>query len=462
MDKERLKELYRRHRPVFHFTSKTGWINDPNGLILYGGYYHLFYQHYPYGVTHGDMHWGHARTKDFMEWEELPVALCPDGLGTIFSGCMVYDEKNTSGFGTDDNPPLVAVFTHHLEQGGACIQYQSLAYSLYGGMNFKKYEGNPVLNLQLKDFRDPKVFWYQPTEKWVMLVSAGKEILFFTSGNLRDWMPGKVFPGQGLRPDEIWECPDLVELKEGRGDGNKRKWVLFVSQNTLDYVKTGIRYFVGVFTGEGFMEQDSAGEELYVDFGRDNYAAATYAGTGGRVIQQGWMNCWSYAEKLPEAGFRGSMTFPRELSLRKTSEGYRVIQKPAQEAEEKWKLWQQIVPDNAMVTAEKIPGVFRYTPEGETGKIIFCSRNGRFQITVDFVYGKITVSRSGCGEGFEDSHFQETRWMYFCREAARELYIVVDVTSVEVFAADGEAVGTFQYFVGEPFDRIITGTKCGE
>ena len=459
MYREKLQELYDRHRPVFHYTSKAGWINDPNGLIFYEGYYHLFYQHYPDGVTHGAMHWGHARTKDFMEWEELPIALYTDELGVIFSGCMVYDKYNTSGFGSQDKPPLVAVFTHHLEREGRCVQYQSLAYSLDGGMSFSKYGANPVLDLGLKDFRDPKVFWHEDSKKWVLLAAAGRKILFFTSENLKSWTPGEVFSGKGLKPDEIWECPDLVELADEEGE---KQWVLFVSQNTLDYVCTGIRYFTGIFNGKGFAAESGVQEELFADFGRDNYAAATYAQTGGRVIQQGWMNCWSYAQKLPEAGFRGSMTLPRELFLRKTADGCRVIQKPVREAEEKMREYLQIVPDNAEVTAEKLPGIYKYTPAGEVGEMVFCNQNSRLRITVDYTYGKITVDRSGCGGNVYGPCFPEAGWKYFRREADRELYVILDVTSIEVFAAGGEAVGTFLYFTQEPFDRIITGRKLHE
>lgn len=456
MQKNKLQKLYDEHRPVFHFTSQKGWLNDPNGLIFFGGYYHLFYQHYPHGVNHGPMHWGHARTRDLIEWEELPLALYPDELGVIFSGCMVYDENNTSGFGTVEKPPLVAVFTHHLEGKGEALQYQSLAYSLDGGMSFQKYEGNPVLDLHLKDFRDPKVFWYPPTGKWVMLASSGREVLFFTSSDLKSWALGERFSGKGLKPDEIWECPDLVELEDKQG---KRKWVLFVSQNTLDYIRTGIRYFIGTFTGEGFQAEAGVEEELFADFGRDNYAAATYTLTGKRVIQQSWMNCWRYAEKLPEAGFRGSMTVPRELGLRKTPEGYRVTQIPAKEVREKLQIFLQKIPDHAEVSLASIPGVYQYTPEGENGKMLFCNENSRLQIAIDFAYGKITVDRSGCGKTVCDPYFQELGWQYFSRDARRELYVFLDVTSIEIFAAEGEAVGTFQYFIDKPFDRLITGEK---
>lgn len=456
---DELQKMYRVHRPLFHFTSGRGWLNDPNGLIFYGGYYHLFYQHYPDGVTHGAMHWGHARTKDFLEWEELPIALYPDELGVIFSGCMVYDENNTSGLGTGKEPPLVAVFTHHLEAGGLCVQYQSLAYSLNGGMTFTKYRNNPVLDLHLKDFRDPKVFWYKADRRWVLLLAAGKEILFFTSPDLKDWTPGGSFCGMDLEGDEIWECPDLVELENGQGE---KKWVLFVSQNTLDYIQTGIRYYVGTFDGEKFEAEEGIEKPLLLDFGRDNYAAATYSGTGSRVIQQSWMNCWRYAEKIPEAGFRGSMTLPRELGLEKTSSGYRVFQRPVREAAEKLRKSLRVIPDDAAIETEILPGIYQYAPGRDTGEILFCNQENSLRITVDFRFGKIVVDRSGCGGTFCDPCFQETGWKYFDVRAERTLYVILDVASIEVFAAGGEATGTFQYFVQKPFEKILTGREADE
>lgn len=454
MNKNKLEELYREYRPAIHFSCKRGWMNDPNGLIFHEGWYHLYYQHYPDGVIHGPMHWGHARTKDFLEWEELPVALSPDEKGMIFSGCMVYDKENTTGFGTMEDPPLVAVFTQHIETKETSTQYQSLAFSTDAGMTFQKYEGNPVLDLKLKDFRDPKVFWHPEERKWIMLTAVEQEIRFFTSGNLKQWAEGAVFRANGLKPDVIWECPDLVEMPDDQGG---KQWVLFVSQNTLDYAETGIRYFVGTFDGCSFCAEEGAEEELLVDFGRDNYAAATYAEVKGRVIQQSWMNCWAYAMKLPGEGFRGSMTLPRELGLRKTIEGYRLIQRPVREALEELSLYIQMIEENSEVFIDNIPGIYRIRPEKDIVKITFENNESSLEIDVDFVHGKIAVDRSSLADASYGSCFQEIGRTCFQSRDNREIYMILDVTSIEIFAADGEAVGTFQYFTRTPFQRIRTG-----
>ncbi len=453
MTKELLRKHYEKHRPLLHFTSRKGWMNDPNGLIYHEGYYHLFYQYYPDGVTHGPMHWGHARTSDFLSWEELPIALYPDEKGTIFSGCMVYDKDNTSGFGQGEAAPLVAVFTHNMVKEGKTVQYQSLAYSLDGGMTFEKYEKNPVLDLNLTDFRDPKVFWDTRQQRWVMLTAAGQEIRFFASGDLKEWSELSSFAAKDMKPDEIWECPDLQELT---GESGEKRWVLFVSQNTLDYAKTGVRYFVGEFDEGQFRAADGEEEALFLDFGRDNYAAATYGEVSGRVIQQGWMNCWAYAAWLPEAGFRGSMTLPRELHIRKTKAGWRIIQTPVRELWESFPVY-EVTGDSSTTLLQSIPGIYKITFENNTGQAVFQNRDSQLHVKLDFEYGKITVDRSKCARKSYGPHFQESSYAYFHSEEDRNIWVILDVTSVEVFAADGEAVGTFQYFTEEPLEQVVIG-----
>mgnify|MGYP003371997322 FL=1 len=264
-------EYFNNLRPIFHYSCRRGWMNDPNGLIFYRGYYHLFYQHCPDRTVHGPMHWGHARSRDLIHWEELPIALFPDKNGTIFSGSIVYDEENSSGFGSDKSDPLVAIFTHNKETQGITRQYQSLAYSLDNGNTFEKFSGNPVLDMRMKDFRDPKVIRYR--NKWIMLTAAGQSILIFSSDNLKDWKKESSFFTGDLEKNEIWECPDLIRFSDKYGN---ERWVLIVSQNTLDYKKTGVRYFVGRFNGTDFF--DNTGKRtLWLDFGRDDYAAATFA-----------------------------------------------------------------------------------------------------------------------------------------------------------------------------------------
>ena len=164
------------NRPQIHFTSRRGWNNDPNGLVYYEGEYHMFYQHNPFEREWENMSWGHAVSKDLIHWEELPVVLLPDTLGAIFSGTAVIDYKNTSGFGRDGIPPMIAIYTAHSSDN----ERQCIAYSLDKGRTFTKYKGNPVIDSKAKwnstDLRDPKVFWYEPSGHWVL-------VLFERDGN---------------------------------------------------------------------------------------------------------------------------------------------------------------------------------------------------------------------------------------------------------------------------------------
>lgn len=211
---EDVDEMY---RPRYHFTPKNNWMNDPNGLFFYKGTFNLYFQYYPNGTNWGPMHWGHATSKDLYTWEEQPIALYPDALGYIFSGSAVVDFNNTSNFGTKDNPPIVAIFTHHdpdkEKAGRVDVESQSIAYSLDQGITFKKFEYNPVIsNPGIRDFRDPNVQWLEKYDKWVMVLAAHDRIRFYESKNLKDWKYLSEFGSQYGHHSGVWECPDLWQL----------------------------------------------------------------------------------------------------------------------------------------------------------------------------------------------------------------------------------------------------------
>ena len=215
-----------KFRPVYHHTPLYGWMNDANGLVYKDGEYHLYYQYNPYGSKWGNMHWGHSVSKDLMHWEHLAPAIARDTLGHIFSGSSIVDQENVAGYGAGS---ILAYYTSASDKNG---QIQCLAYSKDNGRTFTKYEKNPVLRPSdgLKDFRDPKVFWYAPESKWVMIVSADKEMRFYDSHNLKDWNYLSSFgEGYGVQPCQF-ECPDMVELPVD-GDINHKKWALIVNVN---------------------------------------------------------------------------------------------------------------------------------------------------------------------------------------------------------------------------------------
>ncbi|MER7478712.1 GH32 C-terminal domain-containing protein [Streptomyces sp. NPDC126510] len=243
------------YRPQFHFTPEKNWMNDPNGLVYYQGEYHLFYQYNPNGNSWGDMSWGHAVSKDLVHWEELPLALSHDDEEMVFSGSAVVDRDNTTGFGTKKNPPMVAIYTSAYRDGGK--QAQSLAYSTDRGRTWTKYQGNPVIDIGSKDFRDPKVQWYAPTKSWLMTVSLSAEhkVLFYSSKNLKDWELQSEFGPAGAAGG-VWECPDLFPLAVD-GDKKRIKWVLVVNINPGGIAGgSAAQYFVGDFDGKTFTSDD--------------------------------------------------------------------------------------------------------------------------------------------------------------------------------------------------------------
>ena len=317
-----------QYRPEIHFTAKRGWINDPNGLVYYKGRYHLFAQYYPEDTHWGPMHWLHAVSDDLVHWEELGIALEPDELGFIFSGSAVVDEENTSGFGTAENPPLVAMFTHHLNVGGdpqKPVEQQSIAWST-DGITFHKYEGNPVIPSESPDFRDPKVF-KNPKGGWGMVLAAGDRVCFYASQNLKEWEKTGEFGPEGNFSGGVWECPDLFPLTI---DGEE-KWVLLVSMGPFEENRGArVQYFIGSFDGSRFVSDGSFERVEFMDSGYDNYAAVTYFGTEQRILI-GWGDNVVYADKTPtdEEGFRCVHTLPRALSLVKTElGGVRLAQQP--------------------------------------------------------------------------------------------------------------------------------------
>ena len=304
--------LYKeKTRPQLHFTSRRGWNNDPNGMVYLEGEYHLFYQHNPFESEWENMSWGHAVTKDLIHWKELPVVMYPDTLGSIFSGTAVIDYNNTSGFGKEGIPPMVAIYTADSPDN----ERQCIAYSLDKGRTFTKYKGNPVIDSRskwnTKDLRDPKVFWYEPTKNWVMVLYERDGNSIYTSGNLREWKYQSHTTG-------FFECPQFFELPVD-GNMSNKKWVMYGASGT---------YMTGIFDGKTFTPE--AGKYYYGNGAL--YAAMTFdniPATDGRRIQIGW-------GRIPQVKkpFNMLMLLPTELTLRTTKEGIRMFNAPVKEIDE--------------------------------------------------------------------------------------------------------------------------------
>jgi fructan beta-fructosidase len=304
------KTIYKeKNRPQFHFTTKRGWINDPNGLIFYEGEYHLFYQHNPYEKEWENMSWGHAVSKDMIHWEELPTALSPDNIGTMFSGSAVIDYNNTAGFNKGNTPAMVATYTAFTDEK----QVQCVAYSLDRGRTWTKYSKNPIIDSKAKwnsnDTRDPRVFWYKPGNHWVLVLNERDGHSIYNSKNLKDWTFESHITG-------FWECPDLFELPVD-GDKSKTKWVMYGASNT---------YMIGAFDGKKFTPE--SGKHYYVT--GTIYAAQTFTNipeSDGRRIQIGWGKV-----SHPDMPFNGMMLLPTELKLKTTKDGIRLFSEPIKEA----------------------------------------------------------------------------------------------------------------------------------
>lgn len=476
-------QFQEKHRPQIHFSPARHWMNDPNGMVYYEGEYHLFYQHYPEASVWGPMHWGHAVSTDLVHWEHLPIALYPDSLGYIFSGSAVVDWKNTSGFGTAENPPLVAFFTYHdpdKEQAKEIeVESQGIAYSTDKGRTWTKYEGNPVIqNPGVRDFRDPKVFWHAPSGQWVAALAAGGEIRFFGSPDCKSWSYLSSF-GQGRGShDGVWECPDLFPLPVAGSE--ETRWVLIVNINPGGpFGGSATQYFVGDFDGKTFTSDQQ--KTLWADYGRDNYAGVTWSDApGNRRIFLGWMNNWQYAGAKPTGTWSGAATFPCELGLDKVEDLYLLTSRPVKELDllrgETVALDSRKV-DKGLFLSDKIsfdkaPVELKLTFNQERNtQMSFASRYGvrlknakgeYITIGYDNVEKFFYVDRThAVGEVFSDKFACTQAIPYIVNTPQIEWTLLIDVASVEFFTAGGRIAVTNVFYPSEPFDIFELFTENG-
>jgi fructan beta-fructosidase len=463
------------HRPAFHFTPPAKWMNDPNGMVFYDGEYHLCYQHYPDSSVWGPMHWGHAVSADLVRWQHLPIALAPDSLGLIFSGSAVVDSLNTSGFGVDGKPPLVALFTYHNmareKAGDSVFQTQGLAYSTDRGRTWTKYAGNPVLpNLGLRDMRDPKVIWHSATRRWIMILAAGDHVRLFASRNLRQWNEVSQFGREWGAHGGVWECPDLFEI---RVDGTTQKrWVMLVSMNPGGpNGGSATQYFVGKFDGARF-EPDSGfarttgvssrlpASGLWLDHGRDNYAGVTWSGVpteDGRRLFIGWMSNWDYARDVPTQAWRSAMTIPRSLSLHATPSGMRLYSAPVQELRTLRDAGSTL---SAARLAGSTPLKLRHgaTPASLEIDLEFVARSGTrstfaielsttggetYRVGYDLETRQYFSDRTGVARAFSDRFASGVhRAARLSTDSIVRMHLFIDRASVELFADGGATVMT--------------------
>ncbi|MBW8897878.1 MAG: glycoside hydrolase family 32 protein [Massilia sp.] len=470
-------------RPQLSFSPQRNWMNDPNGLVYHDGEYHMFYQYNPNRDVWGDMSWGHAVSTDLLHWTELPLALPveKDAGGGItqmfFSGSAVVDHANTSGLGQPGKPAMVAIYTAVFPQartvGGkplrAGTQAQSLAYSLDRGRTWAQYAGNPVIPAppaqyaaEYREFRDPKLFWYEPGHKWVLATVAAQQhkALFYSSRDLIHWEWTGEFGPAGATGG-VWECPDLVELPVD-GDPTRRKWVLIISLNQGGPAGgSGMQYFVGDFDGKTFTRDRGAAGDApqWLDYGADFYAGVTYNDApGGRRLLVGWMNNWLYAEKVPTAPWRSAQSLPRELGLRTVSGQVRLVQQPIGEAQglrgpllygapaRSIARGAQVVP---LAGAARAPLEMRMLldPGSASRTGVRLGQDAYTEIGYDATRGVVYVDRTRSGKTDLHPQFAARHAAPVgLRDGGLPLRILVDRGSVTVFAGDGEVVLTDQVF----------------
>jgi len=464
-DSEAQLNYHEPYRNQFHFSPAQKWMNDPNGLVYHNGVYHLFYQYYPDDIVWGPMHWGHAVSKDLVRWEHKPIALFPDKHGLIFSGSAVVDSENTSGFGTKENPPLVAIFTYHLmageKAGRTDFQTQGIAYSLDNGDTWTKYEGNPVIgNDGIKDFRDPKVFWHAETEQWVMALVAGDHVKLYHSKDLKNWQLASEFGRTPGAHGGVWECPDLFPLKVTGED--EEKWVMLVSINPgAPNGGSGTQYFVGDFDGTTFTPTQA---HDWIDYGRDNYAGVTYNNTpNGERVFIGWMSNWQYARDTPTEVWRSSMTLPRGLSLHKESEGYilknypvasiKSLRSESSNSPEVSNDGQLSFEDNELQQSD-------ITFEANLSQALTVRYQNKVGEDVSIVFDplqkEITFDRKNSGETKFSEEFAPSiqKQSYIPKNELVEIRILMDASSIEVYVDKGRNVFTNQLFPSEPYNEL--------
>jgi len=414
---------------------------------------------------------------DLVNWKELPVAM-PEGELMIFSGSAVVDRANTGGFSANGRPPLVALYTGHHEE--TLHQTQRVAFSNDRGRTWAQYSENPVIDIgSINGFRDPKVFWHEPTGRWVMVITLSDErkIAIYTSRDLKSWDLASTFGPAGATMG-VWECPDLFEL-DVVGEPGEKKWVLTVGINrgSIDG-GSGTQYFVGDFDGERFTPEDDTrfGRALWADFGKDFYAAQSWSDlpdTDGRRIWIAWFSNIAYSANVPTRPWRGSMTIPRSLSLKRAGTNFDLRQEPIRElmslrAEEAHvtsialSSSQVAVPLPANVGASlELEALFRPGTASEIGLLLEFGEDRRATIGYDAREGRLFVDRRRGGRSFHDEFLGRHEVPVPLSNGTLDVRVFLDRSSVEVFASDGTRVISDLIFPGADLTGIDAYARNG-
>lgn len=471
----------KKFRQLIHFSEDENWTGEPSGLVYCYDEYHLFYQRNPTKPQLGNISWGHAVSRDLLHWEKLPIAIPSDINGQIYPGSVVFDAHNSSGLGNKQTPPLIAFYTYkndneYLHQDKVEHKIE-LAYSLDKGRTWIKYYTPILKNIEDAVFHYPRVSWNNVSKSWLMTISIGKAIRFYKSTDCINWVHLSDF-GDSFNTQGGWEGSDFFPLKVA--NSNFTKWVLLVSMNGGPANGSpAIRYFVGDFNGNEFSITQT--QKLWVDYGKDNYAGMTFNDASNkRKIIIGWMNCWQYANQLPTDTWRGSMTFPRELDLVKEGNNYLLTSNPISELEELMQESNSI--ENLIVKGQKSIFMNDNFPQRPFILKLLFDNSNRYAIWSALDYGLRFKTKSGkflsIGYRSDLSYFyidkatlmtrpfsnifeEQIGAVYNLNKPTTDWFILVDNSSVELFACGNRIAMTSLYFNNESFESIEMFAKSG-
>ena len=424
-----------KYRPLYHHTPKRGWMNDPNGMFYKDGVWHLFYQYNPYGSMWGNMHWGHSSSADLLHWKDEGVALAPDVWGTIFSGSCVTDKENIVAMYTTSRPTPF----------GGDVQAQCIAFSKDGGKTFAKYEGNPVLTAEDKDFRDPRPFWNEDIKAWNLILAVGQEMRIYSSADLKEWKYESSFGQEYGNHGGVWECPDLIKIDD--------KWVLICNINPGGpFGGSATQYFVGSFDGHRFTCESMPKVTKWMDYGKDHYATVSfYNAPENRHVVLAWMSNWQYANQVPTQQFRSANSIPRDLGLFRYGEETYLSVVPSKEmlAARGAKMKQ---PTEACEVVVDVKGAADITLSNTKGEQVTMRYDARQQT---FRMDRTQSGNVSFSEAFPCVTEAPTYG------TVRQLRIFIDRCSIEAFDAEGKMAMTNLVFPSEPYNNIkVKGGKA--
>ena len=432
-----------KYRPLYHHTPKRGWMNDPNGMFYKDGVWHLFYQYNPYGSMWGNMHWGHSSSADLVHWKDEGVALAPDAWGTMFSGSCVTDNGNIVAMYTTSRPTPF----------GGDVQAQCIAFSKDNGKTFRKYEGNPVLTAEEKDFRDPRPFWNEDIKAWNLILAVGQEMRIYSSPDLKKWKYESSFGKEYGCHGGVWECPDLfpIEYSSSIVNGQSKKWVLICNINPGGpFGGSATQYFVGQFDGHKFTCEHQ--DTRWMDYGKDHYATVSFCNApDNRRTVMAWMSNWQYANQVPTMQFRSANSVPRDLGMFEYKGEYYVSVVPSKEM-------LSLRGNKAKQPTEACEIVVDVKKQTE---IVLSNAKGE-QVIMRYDAARQTFSMDRTKSG--DVSFSAD---FPCVTEAptygnvKQLRIFIDRCSVEAFDAEGKMAMTNLVFPTEPYNNIkVTGGKA--